>query len=133
MTHTLELLHFEPSPPNRNAPTPKAKGHSHHKHTGQRGLSRAKRIWCKAPHSWVEVEVARRGNPRCHLPGMVDIEELHSRPGRLSRVPLVSMHAIAILEKYIEDFGKWYKYVLFDVGYPGSGSGGIVASKVFSR
>jgi len=63
----------------------------------------------------------------------VDIEELHSRPGRLSRVPFVSMHALAILEKYIEDCGRWYKYVLFDVGYPGSVSRGIVASKVFSR
>jgi hypothetical protein len=64
---------------------------------------------------------------------MVVIEELHSRPGRLSRVSLVSMHAVAILEKYIEDFGRWYTYVLFDVGYPGSVSGSIIASKVFSR
>jgi hypothetical protein len=79
------------------------------------------------------VEGAHRGNPRCHLPGMVDIEELHSRPGRLSRVPLVSMHALAILEKYIEDFGRWYKCLLFDIGYPGPVSEGIVACKVCSR
>lgn len=61
------------------------------------------------------------------------IEELHSRPGCLSRFFLVSMHALAILEKYIEHFGRWYIYVLFNVGYSGSVSGSIIASKVFSR